>query len=117
MALPYLQYLIKATISSILIGRDRIVPVAIPHAGWFCLHKLALFSLRTGADNPKRQKDVLQGAMLAAALVRDQDFLLSEAIDGMDKAFRGKVKPGVKRALESIGTEFPEAANMLESLA
>lgn len=115
-ALPYLQYLIKATIPSVLIGRDHIVPVTVPHPGWFCLHKLALYSLRTGADNPKRKKDVLQGAMLAVALARDQDFLLSEAIDDMDKAFRSKVKPGAKRALESIGPESPEAATMLESV-
>ena len=43
------------------------VPVTVPHAGWYCLHKLALYALRTGADNPKREKDVLQAAVLAQA--------------------------------------------------
>ena len=39
------------------------------------MHQLALYSLRAAADNPKREKDVLQAAVLAAALSCDQDFL------------------------------------------
>ena len=80
MGLPYLEYLFKDTTTSVLIGRDRMAPVMVPHAGWFCLHKLALYSLRTGADNPKREKDVLQAAVMAQALAQKNDFLLTEAI-------------------------------------
>ena len=117
MGLPYLEYLLKATIQSVLIGRDRIVPITVPHPGWFCLHKLALFSLRTGADNPKREKDVFQAAVLAAALTREQDFLLNEAIVGMDKTLRARLKLGAKRALKYLADDYPEAAQIMESLA
>lgn len=117
MGLPYLGYLIKAVTPSVLIGRDRIVPVAVPHAGWFCLHKLALFSLRTGADNPKREKDVFQAAVLAIAFAQDQDFLLQEAIDGMDQALRARVRPGAKRALALLEKGHPEAARLVAPLA
>ena len=57
MGLPYLEYLLKATISSVLIGRDRIVPVTIPHPGWFCLHKLALYAVARG----RRQCEAREG--------------------------------------------------------
>jgi hypothetical protein len=117
MGLPYLDYLLKDTVSSVLIGRDRIVPVTVPHAGWFCLHKLALYSLRTGADNPKREKDVFQAAVLAQALAHKADFLLAEAMDGMDAKLKSKIRPGVKRALVLLGDGAPEAASLLESLA
>lgn len=116
MGLPYLQYLLKETVPSVLIGRDRIVPITVPHPGWFCLHKLALFSLRTGADNSKREKDVFQAAMLVAALSQEQDFLLTEAIEGMDEKLRARVKTGAKRALTLIGNDYPEAARVIESL-
>ncbi len=99
-----------------LIGRDRIVPVTVPHAGWFCLHKLALYSLRTGADNPKREKDVFQAAVLVQALARKADFLLTEAIEGMDSKLKTRIRPGVKRALVLLGDGAPEATEVLERL-
>lgn len=117
MGLPYLEYLLKATIPSVLVGRDRIVPVTVPHPGWFCVHKLALFELRTGADNPKREKDVFQAAVLVSALAQDQDHLLAEAIDGMDGKLRSKVKAGARRALALLKEGPAEAVRLLEPLA
>ena len=116
MGLPYLEYLLKDAVPSVLIGRDRIAPVTVPHAGWFCLHKLALYSLRTGADNPKREKDVLQAAVLAQALTQKNDFLLTEAIEDMDSKLKTRIRPGVKRALALLGEGAPEAASLLERL-
>ena len=107
MGLPYLDYLLKATIPSVLMGRDRIVPVTVPHPGWFCVHKLALYSLRTGGDNPKREKDVLQAAILAEALAEKHEFLLKEATDGMDSQLKSRIRPGAKRALELAGKTLP----------
>ena len=115
--LPYLDYLLRDTTVAVLIGRDRMVPVTVPHAGWFCLHKLALYALRTGADNPKREKDVLQAAVLAQALAHTNDFLLTEAIAGMDSKLKAKIRPGVKRALTLLGDQAMEAATLLEPLA
>ncbi len=117
MGLPYLEYLLKDTVSSVLIGRDRIVPVTVPHAGWFCLHKLALYSLRTGADNPKREKDVFQAAVLAQVLAHKADFLLTEAMEGVDKKLKSRIRPGAKRALALLGEGAPEATTLLERLA
>lgn len=115
--LPYFQFLLRDPTQSVLIGRERIVPVSVPHAGRFCVHKLAVYSLRSGKDNPKREKDVFQAALLAAALAEDRDFMLLDAIEGMDKALRAKAKAGAKRALELLDTSHPEAARQLEALA
>ena len=117
MSLPYLEYLLRDTASSVLIGRDRMVPVTVPHAGWLCLHKLALYSLRTGADNPKREKDVFQAAVLAQALMHKSDFLLLEAVEGMDSKLRTRVRAGAKRALALLGEDVPETSSVLEKLA
>ena len=117
MGLPYLEYLLKATIPSVVIGRDRIVPVTVPHPGWFCLHKLALYELRTGADNPKREKDISQAAVLAQVLAEKQDYVLKEAIEGMDGKLKSKIRPGAKRALALLGNRDSEGAAMLKLLA
>ena len=117
LGLPYLEYLLNASISSVLIGRDRIIPITVPHPGRFCVHKLAMFSLRPGADSPKRGKDVLQAAALAAALMHEEDFRLTEAIDGMHKTLRKRVKPGAKQALRYLADGYPEAARIVETLA
>ncbi|MBI3043878.1 MAG: hypothetical protein HYY78_13755 [Betaproteobacteria bacterium] len=117
MGLPYLDYLLKATSEAVLIGRDRIVPVTVPHPGWYCLHKLALFELRTGSDNPKREKDLFQAVLLASALAQDQDFLLVEAIEGTDARLRSRLKAGVRRALALLKDGPAEAVRLLEPLA
>lgn len=117
MAMPYLEYLLNHTMPSILIGRDRIVPIVVPHPGWFCLHKFALYSLRTGGEHPKREKDMVQAAVLASALAQDQDFFLTEAIEGTDAKIRARMKPGIKRALAFLKDGSPEAVRLLERLA
>jgi hypothetical protein len=115
--LPHLAYLLDDPVMSILIGRDRLVPVAIPHAGRFLIHKLAVATLRSASDNPKREKDILQSAILAVALAQEQDFVLQDAIDAMNLALRNRVKPAIRRALKLLQLDYPAAAQLLEKLA
>jgi len=113
--LPHFAYLLAGAGSSVLIGRDRVVPVVVPHAGRFCVHKLAVYSLRSGFDHPKREKDVFQAALIAAALAREQEFLLTDAIGEMDRGLRAKAKAGARRALALL--EDSPAAELLAPLA
>lgn len=115
--LPHLKFLLREPTRSILLGRNRIVPVVVPHAGRFCVHKLALYSLRGGGDNPKSQKDVSQAAILAVAIAGEQDFLLYDAIADMEKPLRAKAKAGARRAIALLEADHPEAASRLEMLA
>jgi hypothetical protein len=114
--LPFLGYLLKGPVMSILIGRDRIVPVAVPHAGRFCIHKLAVHSLRGGADSAKSEKDLFQSAVLAAILAEEQDFLLQDAIKAMSKALKLRVKRGAERMHKMLQADHPAAAQLLEEL-
>ena len=114
--LPFLAYLLNDSAMSILIGRDRIVPVAVPHAGRFCIHKLAVYTLRAATDDPKREKDIFQSAMLAASLAEQQDFFLNEAIDAMNKPLRARVKTGATRAIKLLQANHPAAVEILEKL-
>lgn len=114
--LPYLDYLLEETISSILVGRDRIVPVTVPHPGRFCLHKLALYDLRSRADDSKREKDVFQAAVIASALARDQDYLLTDAIKEAHGKLKSKMSGGVKLALKLLKDDQSEAAELLAKL-
>ncbi|HTN73232.1 MAG TPA: GSU2403 family nucleotidyltransferase fold protein, partial [Methylomirabilota bacterium] len=116
-ALPFLDYVLEDSVISILIGRDRIVPVAVPHAGRFCIHKLVVQSLRGAADIPKREKDAFQSVLLAAVLAQEQEFLLREAIEAMTKQLRSRARPGVKRALKILQADHPDAAEIIQQLA
>jgi hypothetical protein len=88
----------------------------VPHAGRFCVHKLAVSSLR-GGSNPKSQKDVFQAAFLAAAMSQDQDYLLNDAIAWMDTGLRARAKAGARRAIELLKDKHPEAGDQLAVLA
>ena len=114
--LPYLGFLLEQPTQSVLIGRDRVVPIAVPHAGRYCVHKLAVYALRSGSDNPKRDKDAFHAAALAAAIAPEQEFLLEEAIAAMRKPMRAKVRAGARRALEWLGENHAEAARLLQPL-
>ena len=60
---------------------------------------------------------MLQVAVLAQALAYKNDFLLTEAIDGMDGKLKTRIRSGVKRALVLIGDGAPDAADLLRPLA
>jgi len=113
--LPHLKYLLEDPVRSILLGRDRIVPVVIPNAGRYCIHKLAVFAMRRGA-NPKGAKDLNQAAILAAALTQQDDFMLTEAIDAAAPSLKRLAKTGAKAAITLLGTGYPAAANHLAAL-
>jgi YD repeat-containing protein len=115
--LPHLGYLLGAPSDSVLIGRDRIVPVAVPGAGRFCLHKLALYSMRKSSDGAKREKDILQAAALIAALNASQDYVIDEAAIALTDELRMLLKPGAKRAIELLAKDYGEAAERLGALA
>src|SRR3990172_11419819 len=58
--LPFLDYLIAESWSTVVIGRDHLIPVRCPHPARYCLHKLVVAALRSGLENPKIEKDTIQ---------------------------------------------------------
>jgi hypothetical protein len=114
-AIPHLKYLLEGSTHSILMGRDRIVPVAIPDAGRYCMHKLAVYSLRA-SNNSKRRKDLQQAALLAAAMTHDQDFKLRDAIDAMSASLRRIARAGARDAAGLLAENHAEAADALSAM-
>jgi hypothetical protein len=115
--LPHFAFLLGSAAGSVVIGRARIVPVVVPHAGRYCVHKLAVYSMRSGEDTAKREKDVLQAAIVAAALGCEQELLLSEAISEMDRPLRAKARHGARRVVTLLEDLHPDAASIIEPLA
>ena len=116
MGLPHLDYLLHEPVRSIVIGKDRLAPVALPRPGRYCVHKLAVSALRSPGSS-KSDKDVLQAAVLAAVLAATQEFELEEAADDATSTLRQKVRRGAAQALHLLGDNYPEAATLMERLA
>ena len=115
--LPHFSFLLEAPTPSMLIGRDRLVPVTIPHPGRLCIHKMIVYSLRPAGDSAKRDKDIQQAALLANLLAKTDDFLLEEAIHSLPPTSRARAKAGAARVLDLLPPEHhPEATQLLAPL-
>lgn len=114
--LPYLDYLLHEPVRSIVVGKDRLVPVALPQPGRYCVHKLAVSALRAPGSS-KADKDVLQAAVLAAVLAATREFELEEAAEEATRMLRQKARRGATQALRLLGDDYPEAVGLLERLA
>jgi hypothetical protein len=113
--LPYLEYLLHEPVRSIVIGKDRLVPVALPQPGRYCVHKLAVSALRS-SGSAKADKDVLQASALAVVLAATREFELEEAAGDASRALRQKVRRGAVQAVSLLGDSYPDAAELMERL-
>ncbi|MBM4256247.1 MAG: hypothetical protein FJ147_10155 [Deltaproteobacteria bacterium] len=113
--LPYLNYLLHEPIRSIVVGKDRLIPVALPHPGRYCVSKLAVSALRS-AGSAKSDKDILQAAVMAAVLSTARDFVLEEAIDEASRTLKQKAQRGATQAVRLLENHYPEAVRLLEHL-
>lgn len=114
--LPYLDYLLHEPVRSIVIGKDRLVPVALPQPGRYCVHKLAVSALRS-SGSAKSDKDVLQAAVLASVLATTREFELEEATDAATRTLKLKARSGATQALRLLEDNYPEAARLIERIA
>jgi hypothetical protein len=114
--LPCLDYLLHEPVRSIAIGKDRLMPVALPRPGRYCVHKLAVSALRAPGSS-KADKDVLQAAVLAAVLAATREFELEEAVDEANRTLRQKARRGATQAVRLLGNDYPEAVGLMERLA
>lgn len=108
-ALPFLDYLTVEPEFGLGIGRDHLVPVRVPSAGRYALHKLLVADLRSGADNPKIEKDLAQAGILIAILSQEDPDLLEQAAQALSPQMLPHVRkslPGLAAMLEG---EFPDA--------
>jgi hypothetical protein len=101
MALPYLDYVLELAVDSVVLGRDSIVPVKIPRAERFALHKLLVSQLR-GSTSDKKTKDLQQAAVLVAALAETDAGALEEALGVFPRSAKAKLRRGATQALDTL---------------
>lgn len=112
-ALPFLDYLIAESWPTIVIGRDHLIPVAVPLPARYCFHKLTVADLRSGADNPKIEKDIVQAAILAAILTVEDPDALAAAAEALPAAMRKHGRTLLPKLEAVLGPQHPEALDMM----
>jgi hypothetical protein len=115
-ALPFLDYLIDDPWTTMIVGRDQLIPVRSPQPARYCLHKLALANLRSGTDNPKIEKDLIQAAILAAILANEDAGALETAVDAVPPAMKKHVAKSMPKLEEMLRGEHAAAAALMRHL-
>jgi hypothetical protein len=115
--LPYLDYLVGDSGPAVLLGRDHVVPVRVPAAARFGLHKLLVATLRAGPSAAKAEKDLLQAAVLITVLTDQLGTELEEAARALPASARRRVARSAKRALTLIPPDREAAHDFLAALA
>jgi hypothetical protein len=100
--IPLLDFLVDEALDSVVLSPNQVVPVKLPAAERFALHKL-FSSQRRGSDRGKGRKDLEQASALVAVLEEETPGLLADAWRAMPKAARSSVKRGARAALNIAG--------------
>jgi hypothetical protein len=115
-ALPFLEYLIDEPWSMLIIGRDHLVPVRCPNPARYCLHKLAIAALRTGNENPKVEKDLIQAGMLAAILATEDAGMLESAASPLPMPMRKHIRKSLPRLEKLLISDHLAAWSTIQHL-
>jgi hypothetical protein len=114
--LPYLDYLLADSIQTVVLGREHVIPVRVPTAARFALHKLIVATLRVASSAAKAEKDVTQAAVLITVLADRLGTELEEAADALPQSVRPRVARSAKRAASLVPPERHGARDFLEGL-
>jgi len=113
--IPLLDFLVDEAGDSVALSPNQIVPVRVPSAERFALHKL-YSSQRRGSDRDKARKDLEQAAVLIPVLEEETPGLLGDAWKKMPASARTSVRRGALAALNVAG-EHTEASDFLKKIA
>ena len=114
--LPFLDYLIAESWSTVVIGRDHLIPVQCPQPARYCLHKLVVAALRSGLENPKIEKDTIQAGILAAILTEEDSASIEEAAAVLTPRMAKQAKKTLPRLEKVLAGEYPAALELIQRL-
>lgn len=114
--LSYLDYLLTDSWSTVIIGRDQLIPVRCPQPARYCLHKLVVADLRTGLENPKVEKDTAQAGILAVILTEEDPTAIEEAAAAMTPAMIKHARKTFARLEKLLIAEYPAALELIHRL-
>jgi hypothetical protein len=115
-ALPWLRYLVEASMPAIVIGRSTMVPVNVPLPERLAFHKMLVSQLRRETSE-KATKDLEQAATLFAILAETAPESLETAFAKVPAKARDKTKRGARRVLDRLKkTRHQQAVELLTEL-
>lgn len=105
--LPYLAYVLGTSQNGVLLSRHGAVPVRVPDANRFAVHKLLVSQLRTN-DSTKSLKDLQQAAVVIGFLGEHHPGSIEDACEALPTSARSHVKRAVA-PLERLLEPHPAA--------
>ena len=114
--LPFLDYLLADPVPAVVLGRDHVVPVRVPNAARYCLHKLIVAALRASRAAAKADKDIAQSAVLAAVLTEKFEGDLLEAARRVPAGARKRLAQSARRAAALLVDRHAPGRDFLEGL-
>jgi hypothetical protein len=106
--LPYLGYLLAESQTAALLSREGVCAVRLPLPERFAVHKLLVSQLRV-ERGAKAEKDVLQGAVLAAVLGETHPDALTSAVEALPRRARKHFEAGRAQAAVHLEAAHPRA--------
>lgn len=106
--LHFLDFLIKASVESVLIGPKGGIPVTVPHPARFAIHKLITAAYRSATEAGKKKKDLIQAAQLIEVCTQEMPDELKSSYQ--EARQRGKKW---KKAIEKTCSQLPENVQAL----
>jgi len=110
--LPFLDFLIAASIRTVLIGPSGGIPVQVPEPSRFAIHKLIVTMRRPVTESAKKRKDIAQAEQMIKILADEEPKELQQAW----KTAYGSSKKWAKLLTESKKLLTSETRNVIESL-
>ena len=115
-AVPLLDFLIEDSSKAVALSPNQVVPVRVPSAERFVLHKLYSSQSRK-ADRDKIRKDLEQAAVLSAVLEEDTPGSISDALRRLPRRVRPAVKRGARAAAALLADSHAGARELLNRIA
>ena len=105
--LKFIEFSLVDVQQAVLIAGDKAVVVSVPHPARYALHKLIVYSERTGSFAVKSNKDLLQAGALLARLRETRAWEVDEAWADLQRRGRGWTDR-VKRGRDTLARAAPE---------
>lgn len=112
-----IDFLVDDATDAVVLSPNQVIPVRIPAAERFALHKLFSSQSRTTGDRDKIRKDLQQAAILAAAIEEETPGRMGDAFRRVPADGRPKMKRGALAASRLLEDKHGEARASLLRIA
>lgn len=116
-ALPFLGFLLAEQVDTVVLSRDRVIPLKVPRPERYCVHKLVVSQLRAKTSASKDEKDLDQAALLAQVMEERFPGVVEEAARELNLNRSGRKLAAKGALLAGARTQLPLARTVLRKIA